>query len=191
MAATVWPAFAAGVAFVPLAAVTDPSQVAAQVAATLGLRETAPGTLPALLAEWLAPRHLLLVLDNFEQVLPARRLVADLLAAGPQVQILVTSRTVLHLYGEVVFAVPPLPLPEERPAPSAAHLSQYAAVRLFVERARAVQHTFALSPDNAAAVAAICRRLDGLPLALELAAAQVARFAPPRCWPGWRRGSPC
>jgi predicted ATPase/transcriptional regulator with XRE-family HTH domain len=179
VAAALGPDFAGEVAFVPLAAVTDPALVAARIAATLGLREAAGEALPALLLETLAPRRLLLVLDNFEQVLPARRLVADLLAAGPRVQILVTSRAVLHLYGEHLFPVPPLPLPAAGPVPSPADLGQVAAVRLFVERARAVQPTFALTPDNAAVVAEICRRLDGLPLALELAAAQVQRLDPP------------
>jgi predicted ATPase len=178
VAATVAADFAAGAAFVPLAALTDPQLVAAQIAATLGIRETERGALPGVLLEALAARHLLLVLDNFEQVLPARRLVADLLAMAPQVQILVTSRTVLHLYGEYLFPVPALPLPAT-PAASAEHLSQYAAVRLYVERARAVQPAFTLASANADAVGEICRRLDGLPLALELAAGQAHRFAPP------------
>jgi predicted ATPase/DNA-binding XRE family transcriptional regulator len=176
VAAALGPDMAGGVGFVPLAAVTDPALVAARIAATLGLRETAGAALPAILLETLAERHLLLVLDNFEQVLPARQLVADLLAAGPGVQIVVTSRAVLHLYGEHIFPVPPLPLPTAGPVPSPEHLAQIAAVRLFVERARAVQPGFALTPGNAALVAEICQRLDGLPLALELAAAQVQRL---------------
>jgi predicted ATPase/DNA-binding XRE family transcriptional regulator len=176
-AAAVWPAFPAGVFFVPLAALTDPDLVAPQIAVTLGLRTGRDHA--ALLLETLAARPVLLVLDNFEQVLPARRLVADLLAAGSGPRLLVTSRAVLHLYGEHQFPVPPLALPEADPPAPPQHLSRVAAVRLFVARARAVQHTFALTHANAAPVAEICRRLDGLPLALELAAAQIARFASP------------
>ncbi len=179
VAGALGPTFPAGIFFVPLAALTDPRLVADQVAATLGIRESEGRTLPVTLLETLAGRHLLLVLDNFEQILPARQFVAELLAAGSQVQILVTSRAVLHLYGEYRFPVPPLQLPDTRHPLPPEHLSQYAGVRLFVERARAVQHSFALTTDNAPVVTEICQRLDGLPLALELAAAQVHRFALP------------
>ena len=119
-----------------------------------------------------------MVLDNFEQVLSAAPQVTQLLAACPQVKALVTSRAVLHVQGEHELVVPPLALPDLACLPAVDDLGQYAAVALFVQRARAVKPTFALTPDNAPAVAALCRRLDGLPLAIELAAARIKLFGP-------------
>src|SRR4029453_2679301 len=114
--------------------------------------------------DFLREKHLLLVLDNFEQVLPAAPLVADLLASCPGLKVLVTSRAVLRLSGEYDFPVPPLTLPESRRLPTLEHLRQYEGVRLFVERAVAVKADFAVTNENAPAVAEICHRLDGLPL---------------------------
>ena len=155
-----------GVVFVPLAPISDPSLVAATIAKALGVQE-------AVLKQSLRDRHLLLVLDNFEQVLEAAPLVADLMAAGSKVKVLVTSRATLRIYGEHTMPVPPLALPERSPSPSAEHLSQFAAVRLFIERAQAVRPGFTVTDETAPYVAEICHRLDGLPLAIELAAARV------------------
>ena len=131
------------------------------------------------LSAFLAPKRLLLVLDNCEQVLAAAPDVATLLAASPGLTVLATSREPLHVRGEREFPLPPLPLPAADRLPGASRSSaQVPAVALFVERAPAVQPDFALTADNAAAVAAICRRLDGLPLAIELAAARVKVLPP-------------
>lgn len=173
------PRFRDGARFVELAAVTDPALVAGTLARALGLRESGSRTLVDDLKMYLRGKELLLVLDNFEQVAVAAPLVADLLAAAPGVRALVTSRTVLHLSGERGFEVPPLALPDAGVEGEFGRLSQSAAVRLFVERARAARSDFRLTADNAPAVAEIVRRLDGLPLALELAAARV-RLLPPQ-----------
>ena len=122
---------------------------------------------------------MLLVLDNFEQVAAAASLVAELLAAAPRLKVLVTSRAVLHLSGEHEYVVPPLALPDLKALPSPANLARYAAVDLFVQRAQAVAPGFALTSANAATVAAICHHLDGLPLAIELAAARIKLLALP------------
>ena len=170
--------FVHGVYFVPLSAVRDPALVLPALATVLGVRETGGQPLPETLAAALAERHLLLVLDNFEQVLAAAPQVTQLLAACPQVQALVTSRAVLHVRGEHELSVPPLALPDLACLPAVEDLGQYAAVALFTQRARAVKPTFALTSDNAPAVAALCRQLDGLPLAIELAAARSKLFGP-------------
>ena len=172
------PGFADGVRFVDLAAVPAADLVAAGIAAGLGLIASAGQLLPDL-RSFLRARRLLLVLDNFEQVAGAAPLLADLLGAAPGVVVLVTSRVVLRLSGEHEFPVPPLPVPPAGQDRDAADVQDYASVALFVERARAAAHTFELTSDNAEAVAEICRRLDGLPLAIELAAARV-RLPPPQ-----------
>ncbi|HEY7034657.1 MAG TPA: tetratricopeptide repeat protein, partial [Thermomicrobiales bacterium] len=175
--------FAAGVAFVPLAATRDPDLVASAIAQALGVREAGDRPLADGVMRHLRDRHLLLVLDNFEQVLPAAPLVGDLLAAAPGLRLLITSRAVLHLYGEHAFAVPPLSLPDRpegtRRLPPPEDLARYEAIRLFTERARATRADFRLTEANAPAVAAVCARLDGLPLAIELAAARIG-LLPPR-----------
>src|SRR4029077_17105628 len=125
------------------------------------------------LKSYLRARRLVLVLDNFEQVMGAAPLVAELLGAAPGVVALVTSRTVLRLSGEHEFPVPPLPVPPAGAGRDPAGLQRYASVSLFVGRAHAVARGFELTGANAGAVAEICRRLDGLPLAIELAAARV------------------
>ena len=179
-------AFPQGAFFVPLAPITDPDLVVVTIAQTLGVAEplrAGDGLAPLrqALKEYLRPRRLLLVLDNFEQVVSAAAIVVELLAAGPGVKALVTSREVLHVYGEHEFPVPPLPLPDVNHLPTATavpYLSRYASIRLFQERARAAKPDFRLTADNVADVARICAWLDGLPLAIEMAAAQVKWLTP-------------
>jgi predicted ATPase len=172
-------AFADGVFFVPLGSIRDPSLVISATAQGLSVRDAAGRPLLDSLKDHLRERALLLVLDNFEHVLAAAPVVADLLAACAQLKVLVTSRAVLHLSGEHDFPVPPLALPDPKHLPPLEQLTQYGAVRLFVERAAAVRPEFRLTDENAPVVAEICHRLDGLPLAIELAAARV-RLLPPR-----------
>jgi predicted ATPase len=170
--------FADGVRFVELAAVSAADLVAPAIAAGLGLN-TSAGQLTADLESYLRARRLLLAVDNFEQVLGAAPLLAGLLAAASGLVVLVTSRTVLRISGEHEFAVPPLPVPPAGAAPDPADLQRFASVSLFTERAHAADPGFKLTTGNAGAVAEICRRLDGLPLAIELAAARV-RLLPPQ-----------
>ncbi len=177
VAASLGQAFPDGVAFVPLAAVRDPDLALPVIASVLGIREVGDLPMTARLAQVLADRQTLLVLDNLEQVLPAAPAIAGLLAACPNLTILATSRSPLGISGERTFDVPPLTLPEG--TPSVTDLADVEAVNLFVERAQAAQAEFALTQQNAGAVAEICRRLDGLPLAIELAAARV-RMLPPQ-----------
>ncbi|HEX2515207.1 MAG TPA: AAA family ATPase, partial [Chloroflexota bacterium] len=175
--------YADGVVIVPLAGVAEPGQVPAAVARAVGVRETGGASLTSSLGEALRSMRLLLILDNFEHLAGAAPVVLDLLAAGPGLTVLVTSRAALGVSGEQEFPVPPLAVPPAVLAPSgpaAVRQMQTAeAVRLFVARARAVSPSFALSPEMAPAVAELCRRLDGLPLAIELAAARVRLFSPP------------
>ena len=174
--------FADGVALVELAALRHPAHVAPAVASVLGIREDGERSPAAALKGALRERRLLLVLDNVEHLLPAAPLVAELLAACRGLTVLATSRERLHLRGEREVPVSPLAVPEapdpRRPAPLAG-LAGVASARLFVERAEEAALGFALTEANAPAVAEICRRLDGLPLAIELAAAQV-KLRPPR-----------
>jgi predicted ATPase/class 3 adenylate cyclase len=172
------PAFADGVRFVELAAVPAADLVPAAVAAGLGLT-TSAGRLIADVVSYLRSRRLLLVLDNFEHVVTAAGPLAELLAAAPGVVVLVTSRVVLRLRGEHEFAVPPLPVPPAGTGRDAGEVREYASVGLFVERAHAAAPGFAMTGENSEAIAEICRRLDGLPLAIELAAARV-RLLPPQ-----------
>ena len=171
-------AFPDGVFFVDLATVRDPALVLASVASVLNVREVSPGTLPETLAAYLLPKRMLLVLDNCEQVITAASDVAALLAACPRLAILVTSREPLRIGAEQEFPVLPLGLPQAAHTPALEDLAQVPAVALFVSRATAIDPTFALTAENAAAVAEICRRLDGLPLAIELAAARIRLFPP-------------
>ena len=172
------PGFADGVRFVELASVSSADLVAAAVATGLGLTTTGDKLITDLLS-YLRARRLLLVLDNFEQVVGAAPLLAELLGAAPGVVVLVTSRVVLRLSGEHEFPIPPLPVPPAGSSPDPAELERYASVALFTERAHAADPGFELTGGNAEAVAEICRRLDGLPLAIELAAARV-RLLPPQ-----------
>jgi predicted ATPase len=127
---------------------------------------------------YLRDRCLLLVLDNFEQVVSATPFVSELLAGSPRLRVVVTSRAVLHLSGEQTFEVPPLSLPDPEHLPTLGELARYEAVALFVERARSAKHGFELTAENAPAVVEICHRLDGLPLALELASARIRLLTP-------------
>ena len=168
--------FAAGVVFVPLAAVTDPGLVLADVARAVGAGLGGAGSPLQALAEWFGGDRWLLILDNLEQVVSAAGKLGELLARCPGVTILATSRTVLGLAAEREYPVPPLPLPAD--VALVDELASSSAVALFVDRAQAVRPGFTLTEDNAAAVAEICRRLEGLPLAIELAAARTRLLDP-------------
>jgi len=170
--------FEDGVFFVALATVTDPALVASAISQPLGVKESGDQLLEESLKSYLREKHLLLVLDNFEQVLEGAPVVGELVAACPKLKVLATSRIPLRLYGEQEYSVPPLALPDPRVLPPVKVLTQYEAVRLFVERARAVKADFEVTNENAPAVAEICARLDGLPLAIELAAARVRLLSP-------------
>ena len=170
--------FPDGVWFVPLASVRDPALVATTVAAVIGVREWRGRPLVAGLQAFLQDKRALLLLDNFEHLLPAARLVTDLLAACPQIRVLATSRAVLRLSGEHDLALPPLALPDLARLPAVDDLREAPAVCLFVERARAARADFTLTAENAATVARICHQLDGLPLAIELAAARSNLLSP-------------
>jgi predicted ATPase len=192
--------FAHGVWFVNLAPIGDPALVIPTIAQTLGVIETGDQPIQERLHHYLHEKRLLLLLDNFEQVVDAARLVAELLTGCPQLMILATSRAPLHLSGEREFAVPPLALPPQEPRTknqelgianqntvhgsrfsvlsSVEEFTQYESVRLFIERAQAVKADFTVTNQSAPAVAEICHRLDGLPLAIVLAAARVKLFSP-------------
>lgn len=170
--------FPDGVTFVPLATIQDSDLLWPTLAAALGLREQGrQGVFEAIVA-YLRSRRALLVLDNFEQLLAAAPLVSDLLGACPTLTILTTSRAALRIRGEQEYPVAPLALPEPGTPEDLTRLSQFAAVALFVERALSVAPDFQLHAGNAAAVAEICIRLDGLPLAIELAAARTRILSP-------------
>jgi predicted ATPase/class 3 adenylate cyclase len=170
--------FAGGVYFVPLAEATSTYLVVSKIARELEVHESGGEPLLLSLKRYLANKQLLLLLDNFEHVVTAAGVVAELLAAAPGLKALVTSRTLLNVRGEHDFPVPPLALPEVDQVAGRETLGQFAAVRLFVDRARAANPRFSLTDENAHIVAEICRRLDGLPLAIELAAARI-RLLPP------------
>ncbi|MBV9597159.1 MAG: helix-turn-helix domain-containing protein [Chloroflexi bacterium] len=167
-----------GLAFADLAPLRDPRLVPATIARTLGVREGGGRSARELLLDYLRDRRVLLVLDNFEHLLAAAPLVSDLLQRCPHVAALVTSRAPLHVQGEHRFAVSPLATPAVASDANEESVSTSAAVQLFVDRAQAVAAEFALSDDNAGAVADICRRLEGIPLAIELAAARVSLLRP-------------
>lgn len=170
--------FEGGVFFVPLAPISDPGLVVSTIAQTLRVRETGGQPLLKSLQEYLQDKSMLLLLDNFEQVISAAPVVAELLVACPKLKVLVTSREALHLSGEQESPVSPLVLPDLKRLPAVEALSQYAAVELFIQRALAVKPDFAVTNENAPAVAEICVHLDGLPLAIELAAARIKLFPP-------------
>ena len=171
--------FEHGVFFVPLAALSDPALVLPTIAATLGVRDTMDRPLLEQLQDYLREKQMLLVLDNFEQVIDAAPRISDLLTVAPRLKVMVTSREMLRLYGETDYPVSPLSLPDPKQLPPLERLAHYDAVALFLDRAVAVNPAFALTDENAQAVAEICYRLDGLPLAIELAAARV-RVLPPQ-----------
>ncbi len=178
VAAELSEAFPDGVFFVNLAPMSDPELVIPSVAQVLDVKEIGEHSLLDLLKAFLRERHLLLLLDNFEQVVRAGVQVAELLAACPRLMVLVTSRMALHVRAEHEFAVPPLALPDLKHLPDLVALSQYEVVALFIQRAQAVKSDFQVTIASAPAVAEICVRLDGLPLAIELAAARMKLLSP-------------
>ena len=170
--------FADGVFFVALAPISDPKLVTFAIAQALGIKEGSSQPLMERLKEHLCSKQQLLLLDNFEQVVDAAPLIAELLMAAAQLKVLVTSRAVLHLSGEREFLVPPLASPDRQHLPPLEMLSQYEAIALFIQRSQAVKPDFQLTSATAPAVAEICARLDGLPLAIEQAAARSKLFPP-------------
>jgi predicted ATPase len=172
--------FPGGVCFVPLSAVSDRSLIASTISQALGLRETGNQSPQESLKEYVSSlrQAMLLVLDNFEHLVSAAPVITKLLNTGPKLKVVVTSQAPLHVYGEHEFPVPPLALPDLKSMPPIEVLSRLPAVALFVERAQAVKREFALTRENASAVSAICARLDGLPLAIELAAARIKLLSP-------------
>lgn len=170
--------FEDGAYFVALAPISDPELVVPTIAQVLGLREEARRPTIETVGEYLEDKHLLLVLDNFEQVLGGAPKVGELLAAAERLSVLATSRESLGVHGEKEYLVPPLGLPDVEHLPPLEALSQYEAVVLFIDRAASVKPGFEVTNENAPAIAEICARLDGLPLALELAAARVKLLNP-------------
>jgi len=170
--------FSDGVCFVSLATVSDPGFVLPALAQALGLRQTGPRSLLEELQTVLGDQSMLLLLDNFEQVLAAAPLLADLLASCPHLHLLVTSRAPLRLQGEHEFVVSPLPLPDLKQLPDSETLTQYAACALFVRRVQALKPSFQVTQNTVRTIAEICIRLDGLPLAIELAAARTRVLSP-------------
>ncbi|MDQ4076149.1 MAG: NB-ARC domain-containing protein, partial [Chloroflexota bacterium] len=179
IAANLLDEFRDGIFFVNLAPLRDTELVIPTIAQTLNVREEGGQPLIERLKGYLGDKHLLLLLDNFEHLLAAGPEVTDLLAAAPHLKVLVTSRALLDVYGECIFAVSPLALPDLTELPPVERLTRYDALRLFIERAQAVKADFTVTNANAPAIAEICVRLDGLPLALELAAARVRLLPPP------------
>ena len=167
-----------GVFFVSLASITDADLVTSTIAHTLGVQKSGDQPILVGLKSYLKDKSILLVLDNFEQVASAAPLVSDLLATCPLLKVLVTSREVLHLQGEREYQVLPLSLPDLESLPPVEALSQYEAVELFIQRALALKPDFSVTNENAPAVAEICSRLDGLPLAIELAASRINLLTP-------------
>ncbi|MCA1701967.1 MAG: hypothetical protein LC808_01320, partial [Actinobacteria bacterium] len=170
--------FSDGVFFTDLSALTDPDLVVPHIAATLSLRETPGRSLQDTLVAHLSSKEMLLIADNLEQVIDAAADISTLLTGAPQLKVLATSREALRVTGERVVSLSPLALPDPDDHTTLEDIARSPAVALFIERARAVKAGFSLTPDNAADVAAICRRLDGLPLAIELAAARVNLLSP-------------
>ena len=170
--------FAQGVWLVALAGVSDPALVPISIIQALNVKLTPGVPLMQSLTSYLRNKQLLLVLDNFEHLGEAASVVDEILAAAPGLKVLVTSRVVLHLYGEHEFNVPPLDVPDPGIEIRTEELAQYGAIQLFVERAQAVMPDFTLTPENASCIAQICARVDGLPLALELAAARIKSLPP-------------
>ena len=172
------PEYASGAFFVELAPISDAGLIPTTIAQAIGLREDPQRPVVELLEAHLRDLHLLLVADNFEQVVDGAPVVGRLLGTAPHLTVLASSREVLHLRGEQEYPVPPLGVPDPGDLPPPESLTRFDAVALFVQRARAVRPDFELDAQNASAVAAICIRLDGLPLAIELAAARSKLFDP-------------
>jgi predicted ATPase/DNA-binding CsgD family transcriptional regulator len=178
--------FAEGVFFISLAPIGDPTLIVPTIAHALSLPESPDRLLLVSLKEYLRDRHVLLLLDNFEQIVTAAPLLTELLSACGRLQLMVTSREALRVRGEQEFVLSPLGLPDQ---PAFENLIRYPGIALFVERAQAAQLEFRLTPQNAAAVTEICSHLDGLPLALELAAARI-KLLPPQAMLAQLRDSP-
>lgn len=165
--------FPGGVYCVSLGPLSDAALVVPTIAQALGFVETGTESLLNRVKAYLHDKHILLMLDNFEQVISAAALIAEILASSPHLKLLITSREILHLSGEHELIVPPLALPDLHKLPASAMLTQYPAIALFTQRASAVKADFTITDTNAAIIAEICTRLDGLPLAIELAAARM------------------
>lgn len=178
VAAEMLEVFPSGVSFVNLASISDPTLVASTIARRLGLREA--GRRPVLdsLKNYLKDTNMLLVLDNFEQVLTASSLVVELLAVASHLKVLVTSRIALNVYGEFKLKIPPMDMPDHKHLPPVETLARFEAIELFSERALSSNPGFTLTKDNAPAIVEICQMLDGLPLAIELAAARTEFLSP-------------
>jgi predicted ATPase len=170
--------FADGACFVSLAPISDPALVQPAIAQALGVEQGPGQSVAEALEQYLLERQQLLVVDNFERLLEAGPPLTHLLAACPRLKVLVTSRVVLRLQGEHNYEVPPLTLPPAGHRPSLEQLTRYEGIRLFLERARASRSEFRVTTENAAAVIELCRGLDGLPLAIELAAARLSLLPP-------------
>ncbi|MFZ0704410.1 MAG: protein kinase [Candidatus Korobacteraceae bacterium] len=172
--------FPFGVGFVSLSVVAEPGLIASAIAQTVGVREIGNQSAQENLKDYLGGLNqpMLLLLDNFEHLVSAAPVISEMLSVARQLKIVVTSQSPLHVYGEHEFPVPPLALPHPKSLPALDVLSRLPAIALFVERARAVKRDFVLSSENAPTVAAICARLDGLPLAIELAAARIKLLSP-------------
>ncbi|HZU66214.1 MAG TPA: tetratricopeptide repeat protein [Ktedonobacteraceae bacterium] len=170
--------FANGICFVSLAPLSDPNLVMPAIAQALGLTEKADQSPLEQLKTYLQDKHLLLFLDNFEQVAEAAAPLVELLQTCPHLKALVTSRALLHVRGAYEFFVPPLALPDLKHLPNSEVLSQNESVALFVQRAQAIKNGFEINDINAIFIAEVCVQLDGLPLAIELAAARIRLFSP-------------
>lgn len=177
-AADLLDSFEHGAFFVELAPITDSELVLAAIANTVGVHDAGNEPLIESLTRALHKKEMLLVIDNFEHVIEAAPVVGDLIAGAPQLKIITSSRELLRIYGEHDYPVPPLGLPDQSRQQTMAVVSQYEAVKLFIQRAKAAQADFQITEENAPALAEICTRLEGLPLAIELAAARVRLFRP-------------
>jgi len=180
VAAAIADQFPGGVCFVALSAITEPGLIASTIVQALGIRETGGQSPQESLNQYLRGLNhpMLLLLDNFEHLISSAAVIAQLFTASPKLKVVITSQAPLHVYGEHEFPVPPLALPDLKSDQPLEVLSRLSAVELFMERAKAVKHQFALTKENATTVAAICARLDGLPLAIELAAARIKLLSP-------------
>jgi predicted ATPase len=185
---TVLENFHDGVFFVPLETVNDPALVTTQIARSLNMETIGTQSLFEALKAYLRERHTLLILDNFEQLVQGAALVTELLQATSNLKVLVTSREALNLYGEIRYTVPELNRPDPSHLPALEQLSQWPAVDLFVQRVQARHPKFVVNEANLQAIVDICHRLDGLPLAIELAAAQVRLLSPDQALPQLEHG---
>ncbi len=167
-----------GVWFVDLSAITNLDLIPSTISSVFNLKDSPNTNIDETLKNYLASRELLLVLDNYEHIIKSAPLVGDLLSAAPGLSILVTSREVLKIYGERIYPINPLKLPEQASVQTAASLSKYGAIALFTQRAAAVKPDFIMTADNASSIVEICYKLDGLPLAIELAASYIRLFTP-------------